>query len=80
MTRTEVIRELRECERRIADLNTNYQLGKGLKPSQADPALCFRRNELRRMLIERVYEHCKRCGMALDADGRCPSSTPHADE
>jgi hypothetical protein len=50
-----VIIELKACEKRIALLNDAYQAGKGLRPSEEDPATCFRRNELRRMLIERTY-------------------------
>lgn len=56
MTRTELIGELRACEKRIAALNTAYQLGQGPRPSEADPAVCERRKELRKMLIERNYE------------------------
>ena len=56
MTRTELITELKACERRIATLNLLFQLKRGPRPSEADPGACARRNELRQMLIERRYD------------------------
>lgn len=56
MTRSELIGELKACEKRIATLNTTYQCGTGPRPSEADPAVCERRKELRKMLVERTYE------------------------
>jgi hypothetical protein len=58
MTRDEVIAELKQCERRLMQLNEAYQRsGKiGNKPSEVDPACCRRRQELREMLRQRTYE------------------------
>lgn len=56
MTRAELITELKACERRIAALNLDYQLGRGERPSVADPAVCERRKELRKILVERTYD------------------------
>lgn len=57
MTRRELITELKACEQRIAKLNDAYQnAGRiGNKPSQVDPDVCRRRQELREMLIQKQY-------------------------
>lgn len=55
MTRTELIAQLKACERRIHALNERYQSKLGPRPSEADPAVCARRNELRELLRQRQY-------------------------
>lgn len=56
MKRDELIRELKACEARIHALNVAYQCNGGPRPSEADPDVCRRRKELRKLLVERLYE------------------------
>lgn len=56
MKRSTLVTELREVEKRIAELNDAFQFGRGLRPSEADPEVCARRKFLRKLLVERTYE------------------------
>lgn len=56
MTRDEIVEELKRAENIIHELNMSYRYGSGKRPSEANPEICARRNELREMLVKRLYD------------------------